>query len=411
MTIRLPLLAAVLAVALLLPTAASAAATATLVSPGRDARVSTPVGLEVRVSRDVLDPAVRQVHVRLSADGAGAAPGSQPVSLTCVARCDTTDSVWGGRSYDPSTAAPFGGGPACNGRWHLQVAVDGGAFGSGTPVVASAPPSSARDVRVAIDGRDAVVTWGRAPEPDVAGYRIERRSGDAWTTVGVTGPDASRFVDADVEVGSYDWRVVSLRPDGYASGGPAAPCADREPDLATTSSTTSGRVAQPRPSPSPTDDTPEDDDTPDDASPGDDGGAGSGQGPAAGDGTHGSPDAGAPDPTGEPTGASGEAGPAPAAAPSGGDDTAAGGSDEELVGEGERYYGEDQGLGPLDYGDVDPVGGDGAGPDGATAVAGGVSVPVQRDLDRIRILQPIAGGLVLLTFAFHIRRWQREHDV
>jgi hypothetical protein len=38
-------------------------------------------------------------------------------------------------------------------------------------------------------------------------------------------------------------------------------------------------------------------------------------------------------------------------------------------------------------------------------------VVTERNLDRITLLRPIAAGMVLLTFGFHLRRWQREHDV
>lgn len=397
MTSRFSLLAALVAVALLLPTTASADARASVVAPGRDAVVQSPVALEVEVTREVLDAPPGRVQVRLSADGSGAAAGSRPVDLRCLSGCDTTTAVWGGRSYDPATAAPFGGGPGCNGRWYLQVALDDGRFASGTPVVASAPASPPRDVRVAIEGRDAAVTWGRAPEPDVAGYRVERRDSGSWSPVGEVGADATRFVDGDVAEGTYEWRVVTLRPDGRVAGGPAAPCADGEPDLETTSAAARGRVTQPPPSPAPSPSSSSD--------PGPDQGTADGTGvgdaPVAGDGEVGS-DSGEASPDGEavatePT----TAGTAPASAEAATDEP-----------RDERYYGEGEEVGTLEYDDVVP--GDrptAAAPQGGTWVPGGVSVTTQRDLDRTRILRPVAGGMVLLTFAFHIRRWQREQDV
>lgn len=240
MILRLLLLAAVLT-ASLLPAPASADVRATLVSPGRDAVVSSPVELRVRVTRDVVDPNATQVQVRLSADGSSQAPGTSPITLACISGCGSTDALWGGRSYDPATSSPFGGGPGCNGRWYLQVAVDGGGFASGTPIVASAPASPAADVRVAIDGRDAVVTWSRAPEPDVVGYRIERRGEGSWSTAGEVASSAKRFVDEELDEGSYEWRVVTLRPDGRGSSGAMSACADQEADLTTTSNTTRPR--------------------------------------------------------------------------------------------------------------------------------------------------------------------------
>lgn len=408
---RLILLAAVLTAALL-PVSASAAARATLVSPGRDAVVSSPVELRVRVTREVFEPDATQVHVRLSADGSGPAPGTSPAALTCISGCGSTDAVWGGRSYDPATAAPFGGGPGCNGRWYLQVAVDGGGFGSGTPFVASAPASPARNVRVAIDGRDAVVTWGRAPEPDVVGYRIERRDAGSWAAVGEAPASADRFVDADLDEGSYEWRVVTLRPDGRGSGSALSACADREADLTTTSATTRGRVTEPPPPPPSPTAAPGPDD---DATSGGDGttsGDGTDGGTTTGDGTSHGPGTGAEAPaagsgagTGTPT--TEDTSGTPVAAPAAPAPEAPAAPTQE-----ERYYGEDQGVGTLDYGDAVP-GTDpdatAAAPAGGTWVPGGVSISTQ--LDQARILRPVAGGLVLLTFAFHIRRWQREHDV
>ncbi|MBW3657406.1 MAG: hypothetical protein KY457_02135 [Actinobacteria bacterium] len=413
MTTRISLLAAVLVTVLLLPATASAAARAVLVSPGQDAVVSSPVELRTRVTRDVIDPDVTRVEVRLSQNGSAAAPGSDSVSLSCISGCGSAESLWGGRVYDPATTAPFGAGPGCNGRWYLQVAVDGGGSGSGTPFLASAPAAPASAVRVAIDGRDAVLTWGRSPEPDVAAYRIERRTdGGSWAAAGEAAADASRFVDRDLDEGSYQWRVVTLRGDGRSGGGPAAPCADREPDLATVSSTTAGRVTEPPPpppSPSPADEpepTGGTDTSGDGAAPGDGeqgGTSGAGDAPAAG---RGDAPAGS---TATPVDG-GTTADAPVAEVDG--DGAAAPAPQEPV-EEERFYGEDQALGALDYGDVVPHANDASagGPAGGTWVPGGVSITTQEQLDQVRLLRPVAGGMILLTFAFHIRRWQREHDV
>lgn len=430
--------AALAAAALLLPaTTVSAAVTASLESPTRDAVVRAPVEVRVRVQRALVDPEVQRVDVRLSPDGASAADGGRPAALRCLSGCGGQDSVWGGAVYQPATAAPFRSQPACNGRWYLQTSVNGGGFGAGVPFVASAPGSPATDVRVAIAGRTATVTWAGAPQPDVAGYRIERRAdGGAWRDVATVEAGDGRYVDEGLYPATYDYRVVTLRPDGRtADGGAMSPCADRGDDLTTTSASARGRVTtppppSPSPSPSPTTGDPADatdDDRGTDGGDGDDGTAGSGGTPAggtdadgsgAGDGTA---DDGAATPAGDAS--EDEASPAPrrttrtriAPPPSARsnrlDTTTRLPAGEEQP---EVFYGEGEGFSDeLDYGDVE---GPTRSPQAAAPESfggrslGAVRVFTERILDPERILRPFAGGLVMLTFGLHLRRWMRESD-
>lgn len=428
---------AALAVALS-PAAAQAATTATVQSPGSGAVLHAPVELRVQVSRDLLDDDATRVAVRLSDDGSGAAAGTEAASLRCVSGCGTRDAVWGGVTFAPSTGAPFAPGPVCNGQWVLQPSVGGG-YGSGVSVVLSVPASPASSVRVSIDGSDAELTWQRAPEPDVAGYRIDRRqSGGDWVAAGTVPATSSRYLDRAVPRGSYDWRVVTLRPDGRGSDGAHAPCADRAPDLETLSSARSGRITvAPSPSPSP--------------SPGSSpASGGSTSGPAGGSGSDRDGSDGSTDTSGDGATADGTE-PAVADGEPGGDG-AEGDADGEAgapgrpsgprtrigappparsrtldnqarlpafgsgAAEEERYYGDGEEFADqLPYGEEPVVAAPGdrdriEASKVQTWVPGGVEFLTERFADPAPILRSIAAGLILITSAFHLRRWMRESD-
>lgn len=427
------ILSAAVAATALLPSTAHAAVTATMQSPGPEATVSVPVELRVQVSREFLDPETQRVGVRLSADGASPVPGTQAASLTCVSGCGSTDSVWGGAMFHPATGAPFAAAAVCNGRWYLQPSVDGGSYRSGVPITVSAPGSPATSVRVSIDANTATVTWTRAPEPDLAGYRIERRvDGAGWRDVAAVEPRTSRYVDEGLAPDSYEYRVVTLRPDGRTSNGPAGPCADQDPDLETVSASSRGRVTTPLPSPSPSP-SPDPADDGDTGREGSDGAGGDGSADEPGTstggdggtddaGTGGTDPAGSPDGDGDPTDGD-------AASPAPGSNTrtrvgappSARGSrldaDASVPSQPEpeaRYFGDGEGFeDEIDYGDADGVvaaddadelAAEGTG----TWVEGGISVFRERFVDPERVLRPIATGLVFLTFGLHLRRWMRE---
>lgn len=436
MTARISTLTLALVGVLLLPGTATAEQRATVQSPGSGSSVSAPVELRVQVTRDVLDEEVRRVAVRISRDGTSAAHDTTTVSLRCVSGCGTRDAVWGGVTFDPVSGSPFASRPVCNGRWVLQPSIDGGGFGAGTAVVLSAPGSPASGVRVSIDGADANLSWQGAPQPDIAEYRVERRSdGGSWQSVGTVPAGAERFTDRAVPRGSHDWRVVTLRPDGRSGGSPAAACSDTGADLATISSAASGRVTvSPAPSPTPQPSSRPATDGTDASSSG--GGDGAADGGTSSGGTsqnrdgegeraagNASADADGEDPE-QAEDAEAAPGPrrsgprarvgAPPAARSRSLDLDTGLPSSGGAAPRQRYYGEGEEFAEeIDYADAPVVA---AGEDGREAqssgrwVPGGVEFLTQRSPDTMRALRSVAAGLVLLTFGLHLRRWLRSGD-
>lgn len=416
--------ATVLVTALALPGVASAATSATITSPVRDATVAGPTVVRVDVTRELLDAEVERVELRISRDGRTRLAGTQVVALSCVADCGADRSVWAAPDLDPRTMSPFGASPVCNGRWQLQPSLDGGPFASGSSVVFAAAPTPPRDVRTSVDGRDATVSWTAAPEPDVVGYRVERRvDGGPWRTVTTVASDRTQTTTPGLAPGRYEHRVVTLRPDGFTDGAPAAPCADRDPDLAATSAVSSASVADPSdPSASPSSRPPSGSPSQSPTTGGDPGtgAGGDGPGPGGGDpatgGTGGDPaDPGTQPSDGEqpPARTPGRRIGAPPSARSSGARLDAptlpndgGGAAREDV-----YFGEDDPFSEeIDYGDAAAIAGEsGSGTRTVTQrVSGGVEVFVERFVDPERILRPIAAGLLALTLGLHVRRWARD---
>lgn len=433
-------IAALLVAALVvLPAAtAHAAGTARITSPGSGATVTAPTPLVAEVvgqAGTFLNPRNHAVRFRI-ADHTGATilDGTSPVDGTCRENC-AGDSTWSGGTFDPATLAPFASRPVCNGTYTLQVRVDDGAW-TGHAVRVARAPSAPGEVAVDAGIREATVSWAAAPEPDIAGYRVQRRAGGSWTTVGQVGPDARSLTDDEVAAGEVEYRVASLRGDGQANGQPAPACADTEPDLATasapvpttvrsssTSSTTSA-PAKPTPSSSPSDGGTSGDGDGDGTADGQDGEGGTTDGGTT-DGDAGSDDAGADGDT-----ATEDDAPAPArrpgnrVAPPAAVGTVSGpgvdvpmvpGADSPQVAseQEERFYGQDDEFSEeLDFGDLGSV--EAIGEDGTTLETRVVRVPgalqsiLGEELDLGRVLGPVAAGLIMLTFALHLRRWTRE---
>ncbi len=428
---------------------ALAATSASVTSPAAGSVVTGPTPIEVQVSRDLIDRPPSQVEVRLSADGQAAADGTTAVALDCIEGCNGTDSTWGGATLQPATAAPFSSRAVCNGRWYLQPSVDGGAYGAGAPIVFSSPGSPVSGFSVTDGPGSADLQWIPAGEPDISGYRIERRvAGGDWGAVTTVGPSATSYRD-EVAAGDYAYRIVTLRPDGQVDGQPAAPCADGGQDLATTSGTRSVTVP-PAPAPSPSADggsasgagtSGQSTSGQSTGSPTDQGAGGS-DGTAAGTGGtgrtaggsqgsgEGSTDGGgsrpaAGDASGQPTSGSPQR-VAPPPAPRRSTQESADAPAlpvEQRSAAGPRYYGEDQPYSDtLSYGDAPVVAGRPAAapspsaPATATAtgdaLAAGVVDPFgEQSLELGRILRPVAVGLLLVAIGLHLRRWLRETDV
>ncbi|MFN2557731.1 MAG: hypothetical protein ABR592_12870, partial [Nitriliruptorales bacterium] len=223
------------------------------------------------------------------------------------------------------------------------------------------------------------LTWNKAPEPDISGYRIERSTSDGgWQQVASVGPDATAYTD-EAPPGEYNYRVVSRRPSGKSG----------EPELTTASGSQSAEV--PRPSKS------------EEKSPG-------APAPAGGTGTAtGSSAGGATQNTSR--GALATRVPPPPQARQGFGFSlrslaqAFGQRQGEGEGAQEDYFGEGEGFSEeLDYSGVDPVTGE------------PVDLPLGESIQRMLISQltnrplliSLAVGLLLLALAVYILRWVRR---
>lgn len=452
MTVRRTAAGLAVAVVVVLLTAAPALAalTANMRSPRSGATVSGPVELRVAVTRSnpLLDPQVDRVAVRLGVAPGTSAPGSSPAELDCLEGCapepgaDQQTSVWGGVRFDPASPGAFfggGAGPVCNGRWYVQPGVNGN-FESYPSVEfgVAAAPSPVGSLASSGDADGITVTWSRPPEQDVSGYLVQRRPADqsSWTSLKVLTPGTTSYRDAGLDPGRYDHRVVTLRHDGRTPAGEwVAPCQDSETAaesaLGTSSPATTASVpAPPPPSPSPSP-------SPTGGSAGESSSSPSPTGDGEGGGEPGDGSGG------EDTG--GTEGGSPAESPgqaSGGDD---GGQGSRQAGgqvaappppqrsqqrqaqpplpeqprqpqPRQRYFGEDDPFSEeLDYGDTQPP--EVAEPSPTPTeterttiqrIPGDVRSFVERNLAQERVLEPLAGSLVLFGLALHLARWLRE---
>lgn len=412
-------------------TAAMAAGTGVITSPAAEATVDSGVPIEVQVTGNTgLFGPNHQVQVRLA--DLAQQPLSEPVALNCLSGGDScrADSTWGGQTFNPTNLAPFAvTAPACNGGYHLQVRVDGGNW-TGHRVRVAAAPAAPSGVKVTAGTETATISWTLAGHPDITGHHIQRRAaGGDWATVGTVAGSATSWTDSDAPAGDLEYRVATMRGDGAAAdGSPVAPCSDTGTDLATFSDAvpTTVRAAQASgdsgggstsgPSrPRPTTQSP-------DADGGDTGGESPSEGASDGDSA---PDggAGAEDPTDpeaseaprvERRAGSRVAPPAPIEQSMRGDVTVprteVSSPDAPRVAE-ERYYGEDDEFSEdLPFAEA---AGSGSGPAPTTEtrtirVPGALQSVLGEEVDLARVIQPIAGGLLLLTIALHLRRWIRE---
>lgn len=419
--------------ACLLPvTVAYAAGTGTIQSPSNGAAVASATAIEVQVvgsAGGFLDGSSHAVQARLSdLSGAAALPGTSPIDLSCSSNCGG-DSTWTGPAFDPATLAPFGSVDSCNGGYAMQVRVDGGSW-SGHGVRIVLPPAAPSDVAVAPDVNAATVTWAASPTPDISGYRIERRGGGGWTAVGEVAKGARSFTDDGVAAGEVEYRVLAQRGDGLANGTPAAPCSDTGRDLSTASSPVATTVRAPSATPTPTGPTrptptpsPSSTDGTGDGSgdggegPGDGSDDGSGDGSAGGAGTDGAAD---PDATESPdpvvSGAARRPGdriapPSSVGTFSNPGVSVPGGADQpQVADEGESYYGEGVEFSEeIDFGELGAVDalGEPTNEERVIRVPGALQSVLGQELELDRVLAPITAGMILLTFAMHLRRWAR----
>lgn len=430
-------LAALTALACALPAGvAHAAGVGQIASPAADAVVVDPVAIVVEVTGDtqrtsLFEPAPpHEVQVRLVApSGGGPMAGTDPVAMTCETDCNTT-STWTAPDLDPATLAPFASSASCNGGYTLQVRVDGGPW-AGHGIRVARVPAAPRDVSVTAKVGEATVSWTAAGDPDVVGYRVQRRvDGGGWTTVATRPADARSLTDTDVEPGAVEYRVATLKGDGAVDGEPAAPCADTQPDLSTASSPVGATVptatatsspspsgpSSPSPSTSPTSST-EPTDGSESPTDGADGGDGDGTTEDPGDPAAGeqgdAPDAGNQDAQPAPRRSGNRVAPPTAIDVGSRSDvtvadvpTADG---PQVASNRETYYGDGQEFSEeLDFDGLGSV--EAAGPTTETKVVrvpGALQSILGEELDLRRLAAPIAAGLVMVALALHLRRWMR----
>lgn len=404
---RGPLLAVCLAGAAVIAQAGPAsAASLRFQAPQPGSSVSSgDVPIVVSVERG-LGESVTGVQVRLRPDGGAALDGGRVLALSCVdaegcGNVGDTQESWGGVRLAPD-ATPFTDTEVCNGAYLLEARTEGATtWAASSRVVLTddvSPPTG-----VGLDARDGevTVTWSRVTTPDLR-IVVQRRSGSgAWTERAEVAADAGRFVE-QVVAGTYEYRVVAVRGDGWVDGAPVAPCADDDRDLVAAAPARSvtvagdaGRPLPPTASPSPA--------------------AGEGSGSGATESPTGSAGGGGGS-EGDGTSSQPEAAPPPGrriAAPPPAQGTAPRASAPGLgaaadAPRGERFFGESSGYTEeLAYDGVDPV-----RDIGAAAQVGGLpgafAAVSTLDVDLRRILTSVAAGLVMITLALHLRRWSRE---
>jgi hypothetical protein len=216
---RTAAIAALVAVFTLVFPTAVLAADAILRAP-TDGVVTGPTDLEVRLTREPFE-AITAADAGLRQDGKPL-DGSRAVPLCDGWRsCPNSESSSDHRiAFDPRTGAPFLPEDAArmlpNGPYELRVTmtVNNAPEPRSLEVMLSVPPSAATDVQASAERGAVSLRWTRAPEPDVTGYRVERRTGnDGWTGVGDVSASASSFAD-EPGAGTHRYRLVTLRPRG-----------------------------------------------------------------------------------------------------------------------------------------------------------------------------------------------------
>lgn len=395
----------------------ASAATLTWLSPGAGAVVSDPVEIAVRVQREVGEE-VAGVTVRLSRDGETTAPGTRTRDLRCAQsdgcnRLGEREDRWGLVQLGPD-GGELATGPVCNGRYVLQAQPSGSPGWSGAPLVLTDPTVGAATGLI-VDGepRAAHLAWNPADSAGDVRQRVERRpeGASAWEPVAQLSATATSWSDQAVTAGTWEYRIVTTRGDGFVSGRPVVACADTEPDHTAAST---GRSAVVAPGPTPTR-SPAPDETAASGEPGGD------ADPSDPSGSEGTPADGTGAATATDGGAGGEDGASPrtsgprtrVAAPP----PARRGSTEVQApaiarsdGGGDRYFGEGEAFtDELDYGDAPGVA---ASPTETSAmgrwIPGGSETITRLRLDERHVVLPIATGLLLLALGLHMRRWMRS---
>ena len=364
--------------------------------------VREPTDVRVEITKDSRVEPISRARVRLRRGGETVGDW---VDMACKQRCSDEDvqQTWGpadDRKLDPATGAPFASsGPLRNGTYELEILVERGRFldpvrGS-DDIRLSVPPTAPREVAAERDGDEVRVTWKRAPEPDVTGYRVERRGGDGWSEIATTSD--ARHVD-EPGPGTYRYRVVTLRDDGRG-GTLEKASSEREVEI---------------PEPEPEDES----DDGDGSSGGNDdggnaaGGNGSGDGNEDGNGNGASQDdGGASDASESETSSSSsrERRSSTSRAPSLGSGRS--GQIPSVFGRSPETADPEAFSEELDFGDAANGNGngdgDGNGADDDVVLSTGRGGAFDRMVDGERVATPIALGLVLTATGLHLWRWLR----
>lgn len=423
---RATVIVALASVVALLPASAAVAEvhSTSFVAPGAGAVLSEPTPMKVAVEWQFERP--RHVEVRLVDSAGKVVDGTEPVRLTdCSGNCDRSDlrrrsAEFSGASLDPASLAPFRpDARQCNGAYGLQARPEGEGWGTGMGFVVSAAPSAPTDVEVDPGTARVTIDWSPAPEPDVVGYTVHRREGSSgsWQTVAEVGQDATSATDREAPAGRVEYRVTTFRGDGLDDEGDAlAACRDEDPDLhaaaapvATTVVAASTDPTEGGSSPSPGRSSPGDGASTDPDREGgsttedDDGTDGGERSTEDDDGEAASPDPSpnrrAPSPSVE----NDDARPDVSVPQVEGPSTPSGTDEESFYGEDEEFSEE------LDFGDLGSAqAGDDVEGSVALDVPGGMQGVLGERLVLDRVLKPVAGGMILLAFALHLRRWVRE---
>ncbi|MDP8960272.1 MAG: hypothetical protein M3N32_01385 [Actinomycetota bacterium] len=202
----LVVLAAALVGTFLTALPATAAMNANVEAPthGQEITKDAPVQARVLLERLASDPAVTSVAVQLFRDGTH----YSRTPLRCASNdgCTSSSQTWVGQ-FDPQPQ------PIRNGMYNLQVKVNDGTFADKINVYLSLPPSPVTNLQASPQGRAVELAWKKAPEPDISGYRVERRTGETWERVTRLGPEATSYTDRP-PAGTYSYRVVSVRKNG-----------------------------------------------------------------------------------------------------------------------------------------------------------------------------------------------------
>lgn len=288
------------------------------------------------------------------------------------------------------------GGAIANGNYRIDVAALPGKAApdakpaesdwSPHPVTFDAPPPPPTNVRSGAEGFAVTVAWDPVAVPDLVGYRVERRDGDAdrWRVVNKdVKPNRTRASHKVPDYGTYRFRVTAIRSSARQGETLTALSAPSKPLLI------SKAAAQQRPARTPQ----EQEQRRSTLSPSSGGSSGSGSGSSSvSSPQHSSAPSGPMNPSLSSSSDGADGDPEPFSAP----------ANPNTTFDGPLQYDFDPSREVTERVPVDIARG------AAEESGGGTLEVLSRTLDQQRVLQPLAGGLVLLLSAAHVIRFLHE---